>query len=103
MDVGQMSDNTATTKDTAYPEVEWIENGRIAVIPHGGKISRESVDHWIETVKYVMKLTPPGKTCYVLHDFTHLQISVTPYAQSRAREVLRFMPELRSVVAFALP
>ncbi len=63
-------------------EIYSIENERITMVVHGGKMTREATDTAFEVVKLAVNTYQESNSAYVLYDISRLQV-VTPYSTFR--------------------
>jgi hypothetical protein len=81
---------------------EWALDGK-AVVFHVKNISRPSLDTWVEAVKQTVQ-NWTGDTMYIVYDFAVPgMVVLSPYLQSRAKELAALRTEMSAYVAVALP
>jgi len=81
---------------------EWALDGK-AVIFHLKNISRSALDIWVEAVKQTVQ-NWTGDTMYMVYDFAVPgMVVLSPYLQSRAKELAMISSDMSAYVAVALP
>ena len=78
-----MTTGPAHSQSASLSAVEWLHEGRLAII-QGGDSSKEGVDAWADATLDVLKNWDKSKTYLVLHDIT--SGSLTPYSRQRSME-----------------
>lgn len=65
--------------------------------------SRDTIDHWIDTINQLVDAWPADKLVFALQDFSQRKVGPTPYSRARAKEVTSKMTALKGYVAMVLP
>jgi hypothetical protein len=73
---------------------EWMLDRRI-VIYSGINTPRASVDSWFEAFKEDLLAWPADRPYLVVHDLTHKNVALTPYARKRAQDMIFLRPDLK--------
>jgi hypothetical protein len=81
---------------------QWLLDEQIVVFK-ATAVTRLVTDTWIDTVKDVMRKWPKDRPYLVIHDFRHQNIAFTPYARSRAEELVRIPISVPGYAAIIVP
>jgi hypothetical protein len=73
---------------------EWILDRRI-VIYAGINLSRAAIDSWYEAFKADIMAWPVDRPYLVVHDLTHKNVALTPYARKRAQDMVYLRPDVK--------
>lgn len=71
----------------------WLYEKRLAVIASEGNMRREVVDIWAEAVIQTYQQWDSGWPLLVLHDLSHKNQGITPYAMRRTEDTLEALPK----------
>ncbi|MEP7288023.1 MAG: hypothetical protein ABI947_19900 [Chloroflexota bacterium] len=66
-------------------------------------VSRDVVDAWINTVKATMENWPEERPYLAIHDLTSDRVSLTPYARTRAEELIPLGAKVPGYAGIVLP
>ena len=80
----------------------WLFDKQIVVYKATAS-SREVVDAWIDSVKDVMRNWSKTQPYLVIHDFRDHNIAFSPYARSRAAELIKVGVHVPGYAAIVLP
>jgi hypothetical protein len=81
---------------------QWLIDEQIVVFK-ATAATRHVTDTWIGSVKDVMQKWPKNRPYLVIHDFRHHNIAFTPYARSRAEELVRVPIGVPGYAAIIVP
>jgi hypothetical protein len=81
---------------------QWLLDEQIIVFK-ATAATRHVTDIWIDSVKDVMLKWPKNRPYLVIHDFRHQNIAFTPYARSRAEELIRVPISVPGYAAIIIP
>ena len=81
---------------------EWMFDHQIVVFKIS-TIARPVVDAWIDLVKLTMENWPGNLPYLAIHDMTSDKVSLTPYARSRAEELIPLSAKAPGYAAIVLP
>ncbi len=70
---------------------EWLFERQIVVYTLTSA-SRDAVDAWIDTGFATMKSWPADRPYLAIHDVSSPNLTMTPYARQRAREIAKQLP-----------
>lgn len=84
----------ATTETLTYGiSRTYLEDGKLVVIASEGDMRREAVDFWANTVIETYRGWQQGSPLLVLHDLSHKNQGITPYAMRRTEDTLEGLPK----------
>jgi hypothetical protein len=81
---------------------EWLFDRQIVVYTLADP-RRETVDTWINAFRSDIMNWPADRPFLVIHDFSVKGSASTPYARTRAQELVDMRPEVRGRAAVVLP
>ena len=71
---------------------EWLLDGPILVFT-GQEATRLAVDTWADALKAELLSWPQNTPLHVINDFSSPRSSLTPYAKSKADELIKLRPD----------
>jgi hypothetical protein len=69
-------------------ERAYLDDGQVVVIHATGEIRRELLDSWTIIMKDSIRTFPNAKHIYMLLDLRKMQHGLTPYARTKASEII---------------
>jgi len=81
-----------------------IDGGRIVIVSTEGDMSRNAINTWASLLVLTMQEWDSERPLAILHDLTHPNQGLTPFARERTADVVKAQPEGLSVYnAILLP
>ncbi len=81
---------------------EWLYDGTIVVYTLVDA-HRETIDAWIDAFKADIGRWPAERPFLLMHDFSVKGVISTPYARSRAQELVDARPDVKGLAAIVFP
>ncbi len=81
---------------------EWLFDRQIVVYTLANP-RRDTVDAWIDAFRSDIMSWPADRPFFVVHDFSVKGSASTPYARTRAQELVDMRPQLKGRAAVVLP
>ena len=73
----------------------WLDKGQIVVIKTEGDMSRNAINTWASLLILTIQDWDKEKPLAALHDLSHPNQGLTPYARERTAELLKQLPNTR--------
>lgn len=99
----QQTSNASTPEEIAQGLLRYWMFDKQIVVYKATASSRDVVDAWIDSVKDVMRNWSTTQPYLVIHDFRDQNIAFSPYARSRAAELIKVGIHVPGYAAIVLP
>src|SRR5690606_21587296 len=96
---GAMKLNTITNVENYdYGIVRyWLDDSQIVVVKTQGDMSKKAIDTWASLLILTMQEWKKPQAIAILHDLSHPQQGLTPYARERTADLLNHIPKHQKV------